>query len=208
MPILRSSSPDDARRAISHIMQRNDSYAGQSHTKSPVTNRAPVTDDTALLTVSPPSKPRRPSWPPQVVHMDSDTSHSQPPVLPYTVPSFASDTPGPSFSTPAQQSVITSTHPKYLSSHGRGVNESGETYPLTPDSATSLSGAELSLTHRILPPTAKGAVTARSNSDLSARTADIGSHLYTPTGSGHGSSDGRRWTKGASLPTSVVPLYY
>lgn len=141
MPILRSSSPDDARRAISHIMQRNDSYAGQSHTKSPVTNRAPVTDDTALLTVSPPSKPRRPSWPPQVVHADGGT-HSRQLVRPYTVPSFAGDTPGPSSSTAAQQNTIGNTHSKCLGSYDPSVNqvnESRETYPLPPDFATSLS---------------------------------------------------------------------
>jgi len=192
-------------------------FNGQSHAKSPVTNRVPVPDDTAVVTVSPPFKLRRPSWPPQVVHVDGGTSHSRPPVLPYTVPSFTSDIPGPSSLTPAQQSVIRSTHPKYLGSYGPSVSESRETYPLTPDTATSLSGAELSLTPPTLSSKAKGSVKGRSNNDVSARTASIGSHLYIPelmgmqqisTGNRCSSSDGRRWTEGVSLPTSVVPLYY
>jgi len=192
---------------------------GQSHAKSPVTIRAPVPDDTAVVTIPPPSKLRRPSWPPQVVHVDGDTSHSRPLVLPCTLPSFASDIPGPSSSTAAQQSAIRSTHPKYRGPYDHsvtGVNETRETYPLPPDSATSLSGAGLSLTPPTLSSKAKGAVKAHLNSDLSVRTAKIGSHLYTPeligmpqiSGRGYSSSDGRRWTEGVSLPASVVPLYY
>jgi hypothetical protein len=191
-------------------------FNGQTHAKIPVTNRAPFPDDTAVATVSPP-KLWRPSCPPQVVHTEDGTSHSRPLALPYTVPSFSSDIPGPSSSTAAQQCAIRSTHPKYLGSYdpsASGVNESQEMYPLPLDFATSLSGATLSLTPPTLSSKAKGAVKARSNNDSSARTANIGSHLYTPesigmqqisTGRGYSSSDGRQWTEGVSLPTSVVP---
>jgi len=191
-------------------------FNGQRHAKSPVTSRAPVPDDTAVVTIPPPSKLRRPSWQPQVVHMGG-TSHSRPLELQCTVPSFASDAPGPNSLTAAQQSAIRSTHPKYLGSYDPSVNGVNGTYSLPPDSAILLSGAELSLTPPTLSSKAKEAVKARSNSDLSARTANIGSHLYTPeltgvlqinTRSGHGSIDGRRGMEGVSLPTSVVPLYY
>jgi hypothetical protein len=116
-------------------------FNGQSHAKRPVINGAPVPDDIALVTVSSPSKLRRPSWPPQVVHADGGT-HSRQLVRPYTVPSFAGDTPGPSSSTAAQQNTIGNTHSKCLGSYDPSVNqvnESRETYPLPPDFATSLS---------------------------------------------------------------------
>jgi hypothetical protein len=192
-------------------------FNGQSHAKSPVTNRAPVPDDTAVVTVSPPSKLRRPSWPPQVAHRNGGT-HPRPLVRPYTVPSFASEIPGPSSSTAAQQSAIGSTHPEYLSSYDPSVNRVNESYPFPPDSATLLSGAELLLAPPTLSSKAKGgAVKARSNSDLSARTANTGSRLFIPelmgmqqvsTGRGYNSSDGRRRMEGVSLPASVVPLHY
>ena len=97
-------------------------FTSESYAKSPVTDWAPVPDDTAVVTVPPPSKLRRPSWPPQVVHVDSGTSHSRPLVLPYKMPSFASDTPGQSSSTAAQQSPIGSTR---QTSTGSGCYSSG-----------------------------------------------------------------------------------
>jgi hypothetical protein len=194
------------------------SFNSQRHAKRSITERTPVTDDTAVVTIPPPPKLRRPLWLPQVVHMGR-TSQPRPLELQCTVPSFASDAPGPKSSTAAQQSAIRSTHPKYLGPCDPTVNGVNGTYSLPPDSAILLSGAELSLT----PPTpsskAKGAVKARSNNinDVSARTASIGSHLYVPesmgmqqisTGNRCSSSDGRRWMEGVSLPTSVVLLYY
>ena len=191
-------------------------FDGQRHAKNPVTNRGSVPGDTALVTIFPPSKHRRPLWPPQVVYMDGGT-HSRQLVRPYTVPSFAGDTPGPSSSTAAQQSAIRSTQPKYISSYDPGVNGVNGKYSFPPESAVLLSGAELTLTPPILSSKAKGAVKGHSNSDVSARTASIGSHLYIPelmgmrqtsTGNRCSPGNGRRWTGGVSLPRSVVPCFY
>jgi hypothetical protein len=186
----------------------------QSHANGSATKMVPVLEEADVVRVSPASK-FRPSRPSKVVHMDDDPSYSRLLVMPYMVPSFTSDIPGPNSLATAQQTAIRQTPFNPVSCDpGVNENESREMYAFLPDSSTLLSGAESSLIPPTLSSKANGAIETHSDNNLtmtdrvtSRSPLELMAMHQISSGGGYSFLDERQW-EGVSTPTSGIPLHY